>query len=721
VAEKKLTVERAYEEFKVWYQAKRKRIERQIEDFRFVFGEQWTAEEKDKLRSAGIDPYVDNRVQPNVHLLTGLERQNRTDFRAYPRGDEDGVKAEIATLLFKDVIEKSEFNAKSSDQFKDGVICGESYLELYLDNTESLINGSPKWCKVDTDQVIPDPASKEYDFSDARAVYKLKTAIELEDLVNMFPDKRRQITKLGSGRLDVETLVGNGDRLQKRNYGRIGEKSEGAQGDREDSDGLFDLIERYYKKWIRKVFIGDRKTGEIIESEDLDTAEAFVADYQSGIQRDQDAYEQAVQQMVAQALPAMEMAAQAQAMAALPPQAPAPVDGENIPPIQMVDPSHVRAALEESGQLPPPPPQQDPERFVIIRRSVPEIWCFSFISGMDQPLANKRAWFYPKWRAYPFIPYFARFSTAPLTGDDRHLLVQGIVHGVKGPQVKHNKSEILLIRHLNGSTNSGWLTEEGVWADQEKVEQFGTRPGINLEYKKGSQTPERIAPAPLSQGHVQMAAESVEAIKGILGINSDLIAAQAGGGDSGRAIALRQKQGLLMVQELYDNLTRTRKLAGRFMLSQLGEVYDTESAMKVLGEAWLTKTFPPQMLPDPDQMGQMMPMPNADGSPPGPYDKMSAETEIAAVLRGDLEQYDVIVGESVASDTQRAAVAMEMKDLSTAMPGVIPPDVVIRNSQLPESAKREILAAYERAQAAAAAAMPPGRQEPPREEANGER
>ena len=100
----KLTIARANSDFKMAYEAKRSLIEREKEDFLFSLGEQWSVEEKAKLEQSGIDPVVDNRIQPNLFLLTGLERQNRSEFKAFPEGEEDGLKAEIATQLFKDAI-----------------------------------------------------------------------------------------------------------------------------------------------------------------------------------------------------------------------------------------------------------------------------------------------------------------------------------------------------------------------------------------------------------------------------------------------------------------------------------------------------------------------------------------------------------------------------------------------------------------------------------------
>lgn len=682
-----MTVEKATKDFKYAYEKKSKLIEREKEDFLFAAGKQWSDEDLAKLNKAKIKPITDNRIAPNIFLLTGLERQNRSEFKAFPEGEEDGLKADIASSLFKDVIRKSNFLYKSSEQFKDGIICGESHLELYLDYTDSLINGKALWCKADGNTLFWDPAAREYDLSDARFVYKIKKDVDREDLINTYGGDKGKAKKvkdaleeLAKGKLDLNLLAGEGTHSQPRDYPKTGSSTPLDT----EKEGCFDLVERYYKKWVENIFVGDKQGGEIKLYEDKASAEKFVADYQSKIKAEQDAFAASVKQG-------------AEAHVA---QNPALIGH----PLESVL-AHAQAA---GAQLPPPPPEQDPDRFIIIKKLVPEIWCFAFIPGLETPLADERAWCYPEYKGYPFVPYFARYSTAPLTGDDRHLLIQGIVHGVKGAQEKHNKAEMLTIRHLNGTTNSGWLAESGTWTDPSKVEQFGTTPGITLEYNPGKKPPERISPAPLSQGHMQIALDAAESIKAQLGMNSDLMAAQQGGTDSGRAIALRQKQGLLMVQEPFDNHSRSRMLAGKLVLSQLGKIYDTESAMKVLGEAFMKKNFPPPMLANPnDPNATPAPMPDKMGEPMK-FDKEMAELAIHEVLAGDLGNYDVSVGEAVASDTQLMAASAELKDIATAYPGVIPPDIIVKHSQLPQGAKNEIIAAIEQARAAAAAAAQAG-------------
>lgn len=679
--DKTLTVESSMVDFKSAHQAKQKLIEREHDDFLFALGEQWTKDDIAALRKNNITPATDNRIAPNLFLLTGLERQNRTEFRAFPEGEEDGVKANIASALLKNVAKKSGLKHKASEQFKDGITAGESHLELFLNYDESIINGSPRWKKCDGNTLFPDPRWREYDFSDARFIYKLTVGVERGDLINMYPEKEDMIMNASSGKLDLsKDLAGTKFHLQLRDYPKESAQANATDGKNAQDDGTFDLIERYYKKWVKHFFIGDRKTGKMTEVKSKKAAEDFIREYQEGIDSDRTTFEEALTTF-----------------------------------------NESETGVDESGeelQAPPSPPVQDPERYFVVPRQVPEIWIFAHVPGMAEPLADEVAWFYPKWKQYPFVPYFARFSTAPLIGDERHLLVQGLVYGVKDAQMKHNKAEMLLLRHLNTSANSGWLAEEDVWVDPDKVAAFGTSAGINLEYKKGRPKPEKILPAPLSQAHAVVSSESAESIKAQLGINADLLASQQGGGDSGRAIALRQRQGLLMVQELFDNASRSKEIGASLLVSQLGEIFDTETAMKVLGEAFLVENFPaPELIDEeesqPGQPPVMKPIDDPETGRPMTFDRELAEATIAEVLNGDLEKYDISVGEAVASDSQRLANAAEVKEIAQTFPGLVSPKIIIKHSQLPESVKTEMLADIQAQQAAAAAAEAKGGEKPP--------
>jgi len=655
--EKELTTDKSLNDLRDAYRFKSKLLKRQYDDFLFALGKQWTDEEMTELEKAKIKPITDNRIAPNIYLLTGLERQNRSDFKAFPEGEEDGLKAEIASALFKKSITMSKFSDKSSEQFKDGITCGEAHLELYLDESINFINSRPCWKKLDAKQVIPDPSSREYDYSDAKYLYKITYGINKDDLKTLYPEKEEEIDQIVNGVLDLG-LVTNGEEksVQARDYPMAGQDGSDDDTVENDDDDLVDLVERYYRKFVKQYYICDKKTGVIKQAKDEETAKQFIIGYQDTLIQNEQAYAIKKQQN--------DMAR---------------MQGQQV-------------------EDPLPPPDGDPDRYFIKAKMTPEIWVFAHVPGMEEPLADERAWFFPKWKSYPIMPYYARFSSAPIKGDDRHYLVQGLAYSAKDGQQRHNRSLVLTHRHLNSSANSGWLAPKDVWVNPEEVRNFGSTPGVNLEYNPQIGKPERITPAPLSNAHMTMAEQAVDSIRGALGINADLLAAQQGGTDSGRAIALRQKQGLLMVQELYDNLSRTRVNCGKFILSQLGRIFDTETAKKILGDAFLKKNFPPLMLMNPDT-GQQEPMIGEDGQQME-YDKEMAEVAIAEVLSGELGTYDVNVGEAVSSETLRMANAMELKEIAQAFPGVIPPELLIEESQLPQSTKTKISEAIKNARMA---------------------
>lgn len=73
---KELTTQRSMNDFKQAYEAKKRLIEREKDDFLYALGKQWSSEDVETLKKAGVKPVTDNRIQPNISLLTGLERQN---------------------------------------------------------------------------------------------------------------------------------------------------------------------------------------------------------------------------------------------------------------------------------------------------------------------------------------------------------------------------------------------------------------------------------------------------------------------------------------------------------------------------------------------------------------------------------------------------------------------------------------------------------------------
>lgn len=356
---------------------------------------------------------------------------------------------------------------------------------------------------------------------------------------------------------------------------------------------------------------------------------------------------------------------------------------------------------------------------VAVRKKVPEIWMMAMTGGVDKPLHDGRAWSYPAWKSWPYMPYFAQRSTAKLKESSRDLAIQGITRRIKSLNREKNKRRTQELRHLNQSANSGWLTPENAWVNRDDVENYGSASGVNLEYKQEIGKPERIYPMALSQGHAQLAQESSDDIKRASGVNPDLLAAQEGGTDSGRAIALRQKQGLVMVQPYLDNYTRTKKIYTKFTMSQLPELFTIERAMRVCGDAFIAENFQkPVMVPliDPKtgqpvidprtQQPALAPQIDPMTGQPVMETDMAAATEMFKKVINDKELmlYDVAIGEVVSKETVQYVNFLLLSEMmGQGVP--IPPDVMVDESTLPQASKEKIKKALQ-AQLAAAATKP---------------
>lgn len=507
---------------------------------------------------------------------------------------------------------------KVSEQFEDGVICGEGWLEPYIDYTKDLVNGELFIKKTSPLNVFVDPASVEYDLSDAEFVIKVSRGLTKNQVYKLFPDKKSIIDKISNGTLTINS--GDNTTKQTLDYPMLDENGGTGSGEDNLKEDVYDVTEYQYKKYVSKYIVADKQIGEMKEAKDLDEAKLYVDQKNT-------------------------------------------ISGEIVA--------------------------------KVIERIVPEIWVCALVGDtlVDEYISP----FYPKWKGYSLIPFFAHRITVPIK-DGSEFRVQGIVRSLKDPQRELNKRRSQELRILNSTANSGWLAEENTWVKKSDVEKYGSTPGVTLEYKSGRQKPERITPSPLSQGHAQLAQENTQDMKEISGINTDLLAMndkQA----SGRAIYLRQQQGIVMLQRVLDNLSLSTKLLGRFILSQLGEIYTVERAIKVCGSAFIKDNFSvPVMTQGID--GQPTPVLDASGQMQMQVDQEGVMAMFNTVLNdADIGKYDITIDEANSSQTVKYGNYLMLAEMAgKGMP--IPPDVLVDESMIGEASKSKIKKAIASAQQA---------------------
>ena len=617
------------------------------EDFEFTAGEQWDDNDVEELKKVGVKALTINKIQPNIFLLSGIQRQNRTDFRAYPEGQEDSLKADIATRLLKNAMKRSNGEYKLSEVFEDGIIGGEGDIQFTIDYTHDLINGELRLKKVSPFKVYVDPDSIEYDHSDAEYVFKLTQDLSCDQVVKLFPDKEKKIKGLEVTKISVDNLPGpnpqsDGDYRENPSYNNTPEEFD------QITETTYDLLEMEYKKYVTKYLVIDLSLGTYKMIDSKQEAEEYAAD---------------------------------------------------------VEMYHGEPKVK------------------VVKRSIPETWVKVMIGNtiIEEHIST----LYPRWKAFSIIPFYAHRMTTDIK--DKSAMLQGIVRSMKCLQLEVNKRRTQALRHLNTSTNSGWKIHKSAKVDEGKLHKYGSSPAFVLKWE-GNVEPQQIFPQPMNQGLEYMSKQSSEDMKAVSGINADLLAMEDKSA-SGRAIYLRQQQGIVMVQRILDNFQHTKRLLGRLILSQLGELYSVETASRVLGEAFIKDNFSvpvheiagqvqqkvaqnPNYQPTQEEaravmqvqewqaQGQQGPVLDQQGQLVMGVDQDAAGAVINQILLDDeIAKYDVSVGESQSTETVKLANYTMLMDLmEKGIP--IPPEILIEESLLSPDSKNQIREAIENARQA---------------------
>ena len=222
----------------------RKKAEKSEE---FYNGEgQWDEKNKSKLVGENRAVLTINEIEPKIDLLSGYQRQNRTDIRFYPTEDGDSRGADIATALFKNGWEFNEGTFQESQVFEDSMIVGRGNFNIYID-TENNDEGDIRiewypWQSVYYGEHI------RLDASDCSYVCKEKWFSKSE-LVNKYPDKEEELSKI------MDLYVADGDIAGDIHHVRPGKQYATSENELRDSLYNEEKINAVAKKTLRLIEI----------------------------------------------------------------------------------------------------------------------------------------------------------------------------------------------------------------------------------------------------------------------------------------------------------------------------------------------------------------------------------------------------------------------------------------------------------------------------------
>lgn len=184
------TLKRRYDDY---LRSKRDERDEEERSDRYYHGDQWTADEIQKLKDRGQPVVTDNRIQPNIDGVVGVVEKLRQDPKAYARTPKHEMGAEVATYVLNYVLDENRWKDFTPVTAREGAIKAVVGIELSLEPGD---HADPD---IKMDRVLEgffyDPRSIKEDLSDARYMGVAKW-LDLELAKEMFPDKANELQDL---------------------------------------------------------------------------------------------------------------------------------------------------------------------------------------------------------------------------------------------------------------------------------------------------------------------------------------------------------------------------------------------------------------------------------------------------------------------------------------------------------------------------------------------
>ena len=151
-------------------------------------GRQLTSEQIAALKKRKQPIVIENLIRPKVDYLCGLERQTRTDPKAFPRTANHDDDANAVTDALRYVADDTDLDIKRSGVFQNMLIEGFGGVEIGARQVKGGID--PTVTLFDWDRLFVDPHSCKPDFSDANYM-GFVTWMDLAKAKRKWPDSEK--------------------------------------------------------------------------------------------------------------------------------------------------------------------------------------------------------------------------------------------------------------------------------------------------------------------------------------------------------------------------------------------------------------------------------------------------------------------------------------------------------------------------------------------------
>jgi len=261
-----------------------------------------------------------------------------------------------------------------------------------------------------------------------------------------------------------------------------------------------------------------------------------------------------------------------------------------------------------------------------------------------------------RWKHFPAVLYGAY-------KDEDNNSWMGAIESMKDSQISLNTMRRQL-SHLLQVLPKGILAQEtGTILNIDEYEQRSADPTFWLEVIKGGLDKFKFIQQPMiSPIYGQLDEVFREGMKTVSGIPDSLMGVQTSSREPGVTLRSRQETGFAVLYTLYNNLSKSRLLGGKILLSFIQQYVTLPTIIRIGGgEAAKLAEINSQINPQVEGFND--------------------------ITTGE---FDLIMEESVETNTMRAFIGQVLLDFSHNNPGTIPPDIVLDYLNIPYTAKERV-------------------------------
>lgn len=305
------------------------------------------------------------------------------------------------------------------------------------------------------------------------------------------------------------------------------------------------------------------------------------------------------------------------------------------------------------------------------RDKITRQWHWSKITAMD--ILDERDL---KGKYLPLFPVYAEETNVD---GKRHY--KGLVRDAKDAQRQYNYHASAATEAVGIGTKAPWLVaDDQVEGFEDEWKQANVRKMAFLKYHyvQGAPPPTRNATEPPIQAMMLLVRQAGEDLMSSTGLYNPSLGKQQSPDESGKAILAQQQQGDIATLNYSDNLKRTKKHIGKYLIDQIPYVYDAPRIQRIIKpddsiqHVGVFNSAAMKMTPEEAQASLQ-----DDGG-----DESAAIEKVFDIGTG---RYDVVVDIGPSYQTKRKEASATQLELMKEVPIVAQaaPDIVIRNMDIP--------------------------------------